>query len=204
MNNSLTPIAGISQAMKQKLHDQNKVLNRTSLYEGANIINERAVALSAFIASYSQLSHLSLPNKTKFNLNLLVIKLGKLFTDCQLQFSQHSVTTKQMLIWADKSQLEQVFINIFKNADEAMEQQTKVIEIDYHLDEKHLHLIISDQGVGIANTDNLFVPFYSTKPKGSGIGLSLCRQIMFNHGGSITLRTRKDVPGAQAVISFPL
>jgi nitrogen fixation/metabolism regulation signal transduction histidine kinase len=204
MNNSLTPIAGISQAMKQKLHDQNKVLNRTSLYEGANIINERAVALSAFIASYSQLSHLSLPNKTKFNLNLLVIKLGKLFTDCQLQFSQHSVTTKQMLIWADKSQLEQVFINIFKNADEAMEQQTKVIEIDYHLDEKHLHLLISDQGVGIANTDNLFVPFYSTKPKGSGIGLSLCRQIMFNHGGCITLRTRKDVPGAQAVISFPL
>jgi nitrogen fixation/metabolism regulation signal transduction histidine kinase len=58
--------------------------------------------------------------------------------------------------------------------------------------------------VGIANTDNLFVPFYITKPKGSGIGLSLCRQIMFDHGGFIKLRNRKDVLGAQAVISFPL
>ena len=109
-----------------------------------------------------------------------------------------------MLIWADKYQLEQVFINIFKNAQEAMEQSSKVIDINYQLDEKHLHLTISDQGMGIANPDNLFVPFYSTKPNGSGIGLSLCRQIMFNHGGCITLRNRKDVPGAQAVISFPL
>lgn len=204
MNNSLTPITGVSQAMKQKLQDQNKELNRESLYEGANIINERAVALSAFIASYSQLSHLSLPNKTAFNLNVLVIKLGQLFTDCQLQFLEHSVTAEQLLIWADKSQLERVLINIFKNADEAMLQQTKVIEINYHLDERHLHLIISDQGVGIANTDNVFVPFYSTKPKGSGIGLSLCRQIMFNHGGTIKLINRKGVEGAQAIISFPL
>ena len=168
------------------------------------ILLMHAVALSTFIASYMQLSHLSLLDKTKFNLNLLVINHFKLPSNWQLQFLEHSFATNQMLIWADKSQLEQVFINIFKNADEAMEQQTKVIEIDYHLDEKHLHLIINDQGVGIANTDNLFVPFYSTKPKGSGIGLSLCRQIMFNHGGSITLRNRKDVPGAQAVISFPL
>lgn len=204
MNNSLTPIASISQAMRQKLQNENKVLNRTSLLEGANIINERADGLSAFIASYSQLSHLSLPNKTEFNLNVLVTKIAKLFTDCQLQFLEHSLTNEQLIISADKSQLEQVLINILKNADEAMEKQSKLIEINYRVDEKYLHLIISDQGVGIANTDNLFVPFYSTKPKGSGIGLSLCRQIMFNHGGTISLRNRKELAGAQAILSMPL
>jgi two-component system nitrogen regulation sensor histidine kinase NtrY len=204
INNSLTPIAGISQAIKQKLKDENKALNRTSLCEGVDIINERAVALSAFIASYSQLSHLSLPNKTEFNLNLLVIKLGKLYADCQLRFLDHSVTADQMIISADKSQLEQVLINIFKNAHEAMVEPIKIIDINYQLDEKHLHLIISDQGVGIANPDNLFVPFYSTKPKGSGIGLSLCRQIMFNHGGIINVRNKVNAQGAEAHISLPL
>jgi two-component system nitrogen regulation sensor histidine kinase NtrY len=204
MNNSLTPIASISQAMKHKLQDENKALNRTSLCEGVNIINERADALSAFIASFSQLSHLPLPNKTEFNLNDLVIKLGKLFADCQLQFLDHTVTVNQMIIAADKSQLEQILINILKNAQESMDQQSKVIEINYQVDEKHLHLIISDQGAGIANTDNLFVPFYTTKPKGSGIGLSLCRQIMFNHGGTIKLRNRTGTAGAEAVLSLPL
>jgi nitrogen fixation/metabolism regulation signal transduction histidine kinase len=204
INNSLTPIASISQAMKQKLQNENKILDRTTLFEGVNIINERADGLSAFIASYSQLSHLSLPNKTEFNINLLVIKIAKLFTDCQLQFLDHSLTNDQLIISADKSQLEQVLINIFKNADEAMVKQSKLIEINYQVDEKYLHLIISDQGVGIANADNLFVPFYSTKPKGSGIGLSLCRQIMFNHGGTIGLKNRKEVAGAQAVLSIPL
>jgi len=204
INNSLTPIASISQAMKQKLQDENKALNRASLCEGVNIINERAEALSAFITSYSQLSHLTLPNKTEFDLNSLVIKLAKLFTDCQLQYLDHLVTADQLIVSADKSQLEQVLINIFKNAREAMAQHTKVVEITYQADEKHLHLIIRDQGVGIANTDNLFVPFYTTKPQGSGIGLSLCRQIMFNHGGIIKLMNRTDTQGAEVVLSLPL
>lgn len=203
INNSLTPIASISQAVQQKLLDENKVLNRASLREGVSIINERAEALNAFIGSYSQLSHLPLPSKTQFNLNELVLKLAKLFVDCQLQFSDPPISVNQMIISADKSQLEQVLINIFKNAHEAMEQQNKVIEIDYQVDDKHLHLVISDQGTGIANTDNLFVPFYSTKPKGSGIGLTLCRQIMFNHGGVIKLRNRKTAAGAEAILSLP-
>jgi two-component system nitrogen regulation sensor histidine kinase NtrY len=204
INNSLAPIAGISQTMKQQLLNENKPLNRTPLCEGVNIINERANSLSSFIASYSQISHLPLPNKTNFNLNDLVIKLSKLFDDCQLQFADNTLTVDQMMISADKEQLEQVLINIFKNAREAMEHQSKVIEIHYQVDEINLRLIISDQGGGIANTANLFVPFYTTKPQGSGIGLTLCRQIMFNHGGIIKLRNRKNVRGAEAVICLPL
>jgi nitrogen fixation/metabolism regulation signal transduction histidine kinase len=204
MNNSLTPIASISQAMKKSLLDENKRLNRTSLCEGVNIINERAGALNAFIASYSQLSHLPLPNKIHFNIDDSIIQIAKLFADCQLQFLDHKVSPKHMQICGDRSQLEQVLINIFKNAIEAMQQKNKVIEINYLIDDKYLHLIVSDQGAGIANSDNLFVPFYTTKSQGSGIGLSLCRQIMFNHEGMIKLRNRMDVRGAEVVLSLPV
>jgi len=70
-------------------------------------------------------------------------------------------------------------------------------------DDKYIHIHICDTGTGIANEENLFVPFYSTKPEGSGIGLTLCKQILFNHGGLLTLANRKAVQGAEAVISLP-
>ncbi|WP_157442996.1 sensor histidine kinase [Colwellia piezophila] len=204
LNNSLTPIASISQAMKKKLQDESKPLNRSSLSEGVSIIKERADSLGAFIASYSQLSHLPQPNKSKFDLNALVIQQAKLFDDCHLQLADDAKTINTQ-VSADKSQLEQVIINILKNAREAMLQlPNKVFEISYQQDQQYLHLIISDQGMGIANKENLFVPFYSTKPQGSGIGLTLCRQIMFNHDGLIKLTNREGVKGAQAVISIPL
>ncbi len=205
MNNSLTPIVSISQAMKKKLQDENKPINRNSLCEGVAIINERADSLSSFIASYSQLSHLPQPNNSQFDLNDLVIRLSKLFDDCQLKVADKTLISINTMVSADKSQLEQVLINILKNARESMLQlQQKIIEIDYQQDEKYLHLMISDQGTGIANKENLFVPFYSTKPQGSGIGLTLCRQILFNHGGLIKLTNRKNKKGAQAIISLPI
>jgi len=204
MNNSLTPIASISQAMKQKLQDENKPLNRNALSDGVSIIKERADSLSAFIASYSQLSHLPQPNKSHFDLNALVNQQAKLFEDCQLKLVANEVAI-DTLITADKSQLEQVIINILKNAREAMLQlPDKVFEVSFRRDDKYLQLIISDQGMGIANTENLFVPFYSTKAQGSGIGLTLCRQIIFNHDGLFTLANRAESKGAQAIISLPL
>ena len=205
VNNSLTPIASISQAMKQKLQDENKLLNRSSLCDGVSIIKERADSLGAFIASYSQLSHLPQPNKSNFELNALVIQQAKLFDDCQLALIDDSSTAIDTVISADKSQLEQVIINILKNAREAMlPSADKAFEVSYRQDEKYLHLVLSDQGIGIANTKNLFVPFYSTKPQGNGIGLTLCRQILFNHDGLFVLKNRKDAKGAEAVISLPL
>jgi nitrogen fixation/metabolism regulation signal transduction histidine kinase len=203
MNNSLTPIVSISQAMKKKLLDESKPLNRSSLSDGVNIIKERADSLGAFINSYSQLSHLPLPNKTQFDLHTLVIQQAKLFEDCRIQFSDDSIMNTH--VYADKNQLEQVIINLFKNASEAMLQLTdKTFEVSYQLDGNYLQLIIRDQGTGIANSENLFVPFYSTKPQGNGIGLTLCRQIMFNHDGLFTLTNRDNVQGAQAVISLPV
>ena len=78
----------------------------------------------------------------------------------------------------------------------------KRIEVFCQEDDKYFHIHICDSGSGIANKENLFVPFYSTKPQGSGIGLALCKQILFNHGGLLTLTNRKEVKGAEAIISI--
>jgi len=207
MNNSLTPISSISQSMKSKLQDENKPLNRNSLLTGIDIINERASSLSSFIASYSQLSHLPEPNKSHFPLQSFINKCIALFSDCSISFSDKYVELGKINIDADKAQLEQVFINVLKNAKEAMEgisgNEHKIIEVFCQSDDKYFHIHICDTGMGIANQDNLFVPFYSTKPQGSGIGLTLCKQILFNHGGLFTLTNRKDGNGAEAVISLP-
>jgi len=207
MNNSLTPISSISQSMRAKLQDENKPLNRDSLLTGIDIINERASSLSSFIASYSQLSHLPEPNKSHFFLQGFITKCVALFSDCNILFPDKYLELDNININADKAQLEQVFINVLKNAKEAMEgtsgNENKIIEIFCQNDDKYFHIHICDSGTGIANKDNLFVPFYSTKPQGSGIGLTLCKQILFNHDGLFTLTNRKSREGAEAVISLP-
>jgi len=200
MNNSLTPIATISQSMQQKLQQQDQAIDRQALLSGVGIINERADALSAFIASYSQLSHLPQPNKSSFSLNTVLTNLAPLFPGTSILFEGD-----ERVINADKGQFEQVLINLLKNAVEAMaDAKEKLVEINWQQDEKWLHIHICDNGTGIANLDNLFVPFYTTKSQGSGIGLTLCRQIMFNHNGLIKLINRSEKPGVEAVLSLPI
>lgn len=207
MNNSLTPISSISQSMTQKLKNEDKALNRDSLLMGVEIINERASSLSSFISSYSQLSHLPDPNKSTFAIEGLIHSCAALFSDCRVVFTKESIELNNLTINADKAQLEQVFINLFKNAQEAMQasdnNDDNIIEVCCEMDKKYFQLHICDSGTGIANEENLFVPFYSTKPQGSGIGLALCKQILFNHGGLLTLANRKETRGAEAIISLP-
>ena len=200
MNNSLTPVAAISQTMQKKLTRLEENDTTRSLLEGAKIINERANTLSDFIASYSQLSHLPQPNKTQEMLTALITPLFALFPDCKYQID--GIVTTELMV--DKSQMEQVFINLFKNADEAMTQlDEKLVTIVCSEDTKWQHIYIRDSGKGIKNTDNVLVPFYTTKPNGSGIGLALCRQILFNHNGMLKIRNRQDIQGAEIILSFP-
>jgi len=213
MNNSLTPIVAISQSMQKKLQREDREVDKVSLLEGINIINERADSLSQFIASYSQLSQLPKPNKSVFKLVFMIDKLSTLYPECKIQCELDS----ELLIEADKSQLEQVLINLFKNSVEAMsDTDEKIIEINSSQEGNWQHISIRDLGTGIANLDNVFVPFYSTKPQGSGIGLALCRQILFNHNGSIKIDnyqgllqgSDKDSPyvkqGVEVVLSLPI
>ena len=198
LNNSLTPIATISQSMQQKLNSNGTQQTDNSLLEGVNIINERAESLTQFIASYSQLYHLPVPNKTQFSLSQLIDHLSPLFPNCEIKQNGTDV-----VIDADKGQLEQVLINIIKNASEAMAEGDRKVDINVVAAGKWLQIKIRDFGSGISNIDNLFVPFYTTKATGSGIGLALCRQIMFNHNGLIKLHNCADGIGAEVVLSLP-
>ncbi|MDO6444842.1 ATP-binding protein [Colwellia sp. 1_MG-2023] len=185
LNNSLTPIVAISQTMQSKLQKLADEKQQTSLLDGIGIINERAGSLSEFIASYSQLAHLPKPNISTLAFKTMLDNLAALFPMCRV-ITDIDATLK---ISADKNQFEQVMINIFKNAVEAMAQQSeKIIHVSARQEGAWQHITIEDQGAGIANLDNVFVPFYTTKNQGSGIGLTLCRQIMFNHNGLIKLK----------------
>jgi len=214
MNNSLTPISAISQSMKQRLSNTEKELNRQSLLEGVGIIHERSGSLTNFIARYSQLSHLPLPTKSQFKISQLIDHCTALFSEYCFPY-EHSnqidsfidnESFSKLMVEGDKSQLQQVFINVFKNAVEAMTGDNpaeKNIVISCQQESRWLRITITDQGQGLANKDNLFVPFYSTKQLGSGIGLCLCRQILFNHGGTIVLNNNISGIGAHVILSLP-
>lgn len=200
MNNSLTPIATISQSIQKMLQKPQAELNKTSLLDGVNIINERANSLSLFISSYSQLSYLPDPNKSLFELETILNSTAILFPEGEISISESC----NVIVEADKHQFEQIIINLFKNAIEAMAQNTrKAISVTCYQQDKWQHISIVDHGVGIANIDNVFVPFYTTKEKGNGIGLALCKQILFNHGGSIKLSNTNNHKGVEVLLSLP-
>lgn len=199
MNNSLAPISSISQSLTKKLNQQSDDL-LPGLKDGISIINERSNALTGFIATYSQLSHLPRPKLSNVELMDLLETLVKLMPELEFTINDNC----NRLISVDKQQLEQILINLFKNAGEAMGNKAqKAINVYCQEDYNQWHLKVEDFGTGIANTNNLFVPFYTTKKQGSGIGLALSRQIMFNHLGSIELTNKADKSGCIATLSFP-
>lgn len=204
MNNSLTPIIAISQQVEKKLtepeSEQEHEKHLASIKTGIGIIRERASSLSSFISAYGELTHLPEPQKSLCNLKQLVEATLTLCSGFEhspepeyspnLEYRIDIADDLQLHI--DKKQIEQVFVNVIKNAQEAMaESQIKRLNISAEKAANHIKLRFIDTGSGIANSDNLFVPFYTTKPKGSGIGLALCRQIMFNHNGTIDLFNRQ-------------
>ena len=127
-----------------------------------------------------------------------------LFDDCLFEHKLGGNSQFDFSIQAEQHQLEQVFINLFKNAREAMaECEQKHIAIDASFDEHKLVINIRVHGTGIANSENLFIPFYTTKRSGSGIGLALCQQILNNHDSTIQLRNRAGKRGAEVVVRLP-
>jgi signal transduction histidine kinase len=106
---------------------------------------------------------------------------------------------------ADPDQLEQMFINLLANAvDASLANGARSVRTTWSRNEANLTIAIEDQGLGIANADNLFVPFYTTKPTGSGVGLALAQQIARQHGGEVQLVNREDEQGARATVTLPL
>lgn len=198
VNNSLTPICAISQGLSKQLQ-QPAGFDCAQLTEGLQVINERAQRLNVFMRSYQQLSRLPPPDKQPIDLQTLVSAISGLFDD------RVSVSGAAVRVFADPTQLQQLLLNLVNNALEATTDPLATpVEIDWQTQGRLLILTVTDHGCGIQNPDNLFVPFYSTKTTGSGIGLVLSRQIARNHGGDLQLLNRQHGPGAQCRLLLPL
>jgi nitrogen fixation/metabolism regulation signal transduction histidine kinase len=203
INNSLAPIASISQTLKRFLSRQENIEDhKDDLIEGLTIISQRTNSLRDFVNSYKQISSLPLPKKIPTSIIDLVNKIIPLYA------KNNVITTvsPDVTLLVDPVQIEQVLINIIKNAVESTQgiNSEGIIELSWLVQENIFTLTICDDGAGILNPDNLFVPFYTTKQRGSGIGLVLCRQILDAHQGQLTLTNRLDKKGCLAAISLPM
>ncbi|MFV1982790.1 MAG: PAS domain-containing sensor histidine kinase [Thiohalomonadales bacterium] len=203
INNSLSPIASISQTLNRLISRQSdRTENSKDLIEGLTIITERANGLSEFVDSYKQLAKLPEPQKQMVSILRLFEKICILFKDQSIIIESED----DIELRIDPVQFEQVLINLIKNSIEAMLQTNPdgVIRVEWIATEFFFKLVISDQGGGLNNSDNLFVPFYSTKKQGSGIGLIFCRQIIEAHNGSLSIANRLNSQGCCATIEIPL
>ncbi|SIO94583.1 sensor histidine kinase [Vibrio spartinae] len=200
INNTLTPIASLSQILRELL-PQEKDESIMEVDGGLKIIEERAKNLKSFIESYRKLTQLPAPMKRLQNINMLLRELLPLFEHRKINIACCQETLK---INIDPVQIQQLLINVFKNADEAMTDPKGTITVSCEVQKHNLILEILDQGTGITNKSNLFVPFYSTKSHGNGIGLTLCRQIAENHSGYFSIDNREDMQGCVARLILPI
>jgi two-component system, NtrC family, nitrogen regulation sensor histidine kinase NtrY len=205
VNNSLTPIMSLCQTLSSILGKQaakSDVLpHQEDLLEGLGVISERARNLKNFISDYARIAHLPDAQKKQFDLLPLIARILTIYREERIEL----VTSETAVpIFGDQTQIEQVLINLIKNAIEANADKAKTVVINVACSESTCKVNISDQGSGISNQANLFVPFYTTKPQGAGIGLALARRIVAAHNGDLQLQNREDGTGAIATLILPL
>jgi len=210
LNNSLTPIKSIAGSLGALARRPNKPADwEDDLRGGLDVIAARAEGLTRFMQAYSRLARLPQPVRKEVKLFRLVQEAMAMERRVALRLEPGPDLT----LCVDSAQVGQVLVNLLHNAAEAMlhEEEArdagtdeKCVEVSWAVSEGRLCLEILDEGHGISNSHNLFVPFFTTKPDGSGIGLVLSRQIIENHGGSLSLENRVDGPGCVARITLPL
>jgi len=197
IRNSLTPIKSLAQTLVELPEQQENAK------KALQVIVERSISLQEFVNRYGDITQRFIVEKKWFDSQPFVAMLIALFPNQAIE-----TDINHDKIWADPLLLKQVLINLLKNAIEACYDNEKInINLTISLINKALHqptllIEVTDNGQGIANTDNLFVPFYTTKEKGHGIGLGLCQNIIEQHNGSLTLINNKQA-GATAKIFLP-
>jgi two-component system, NtrC family, nitrogen regulation sensor histidine kinase NtrY len=199
LNSSLAPIKSMAATLRSLIGREPLPEDwRDDAESGLTIIHDRAESLGRFIAAYAQLARLPPPSRRVVELGALVRRAASLHGE---RVQVESGPAVQLHV--DEDQIEQALINVIKNAVEATDGGGEV-SVRWHAANGSLELEVEDDGPGLANTENLWVPFFTTKRGGTGIGLVLSREIIENHGGAITLENRVRSTGCVARISLPL
>lgn len=200
LNNSLTPIKSIAGSLetivkREPLPDD----WREDMTRGLSIIGGRAESLARFLGAYAKLARLPRPSLVPVRVADWLQRGARLETRVPVLVEPGPDLTIQ----ADFDQLDQVLINLLRNAADAMGANPGQIVVRWRFERWQLVVDIEDDGPGLAATANLFVPFFTTKPGGSGIGLVLCRQIIEAHGGALSLTNREGARGCVARLQLP-
>lgn len=209
--NSITPITSLSESLftifSKKGHpvlpQQVTEKTITTTLQGLNVIKEQGKGLMSFVDSYRKLTRVPEPEKKLFRvadlMNRVQILYNSLEKNDKIELSI-SLKDHDLELYADQNLISQVLINLLKNALEANENNPrgKIMIIAVADSSQHPEICVTDNGPGIAeeNLDKIFIPFFTTRQKGSGIGLSISRQIMRVHGGNLKVRS---VPGKETV-----
>jgi PAS domain S-box-containing protein len=201
INNSLSPIITITAAHK-KLIDEGRLDASTTpdIAEGLDVIGRRASSLRRFLGSFAQLTRLPPPSWAPLSAATWIRRVASLETRVAVAVDGPGDPT----LVGDRDQLEQMLVNLVRNAADAALAGGGHVAIRWKVTATNLVLEIEDDGPGIASEANLFVPFFTTKPEGSGIGLVLSRAIAEGHGGTVDLLPREGGPGCVARVVLPL
>ena len=201
--NSITPIISLADTLNERCQTYSPTSTDTLMQQGLQIIQRRSKGLLEFVENYRKLTKIAPPVKNNIRVNDFFEDLKQLFADTRITFHCPDCETP----WkADRGQMEQVFINLIKNAQEACcDNPSAHINIYAHIDDEKWKFIISDNGEGMLPevTERIFVPFFTTKPGGSGIGLALCKQIIVLHRGQIAVASEPD-KGSEFTLTFPM
>jgi PAS domain S-box-containing protein len=199
INNSLTPIKSIAHSIKRMLSRVPDLPRAEEIRDGLNLIETRSGSLGRFLRAYAQLARLPKPQVRKVAMAPLAHRL----TELENRLPVTVKAAQEVKINADPDQLEQLLINLVRNAVDATLETGGRVWIDWEAVDGGFQVTVEDEGPGLPDTSNLFVPFFTTKPSGSGIGLALSRQIAEAHGGTLTLENRAGARGCRATLRLP-
>jgi two-component system, NtrC family, nitrogen regulation sensor histidine kinase NtrY len=208
LNNSLAPIQSVAQSLESgvnSLRNEGDLQPETQrallddIHQGFGIIRSRTESLARFMAAYSRLARLPAPKLAPLSVKDWISRVAMLETRVKVKIQEGP----ELTISGDADQLEQLLINLLHNAADAVLECGTQASVGWAGHDGQLEVWVTDDGPGIQNTANVFVPFFTTKPGGTGIGLALSRQIAEAHGGTLTLENRRGTRGCEARLRLP-
>ena len=203
MMNSITPIISLADTFSDR--DATTENDYALIHKAMQTIHRRSKGLVEFVGNYQQLTRIPDPVPDTFSVAAMMNDINHLLRAVDIAFVTE-IQPEDLTLFADRTQIEQVLINLIKNAHEACElnQSIDIKVYIYKNEYQQPIIVVADNGCGILPDvmDRIFIPFFTTKTGGSGIGLSICRQILTSHGGNITVESKPN-KGTRVVLSVP-